>query len=160
MLKRALAISFVLVVGCGSKAATPQGPGNTVEQAGGGGGGDEAGLPPNVSDGALWTCAIEDYDPQPCKFHKESDGWHLTKVMGSQRFTATVAFTAEGMKLVGEFFCPWGDCTEPVDTTLTADGAAYGGNVAESPFRMWWDEGVAGEYGGAGYGKLTGREVE
>ena len=148
---------FVLVASCGKKAPPPAATSNDVAEERGG----DPGMPAAVTDGALWTCQIEDYDPQPCKFHQEDDGWHLTKLMGSQRFTGTAGFEPGKLAVVGEFFCPWGDCTEPVDSSLTADeGGAYTGDVAGSPVKVWWDEDLAGEWGGAGYGNRTGREVE
>lgn len=155
-------IRFTLLAGlaaCGNPAPAPQAPGNDTATAPGGGAA-EANVPAGVAEGALWTCQIEDYDAQPCKFHKEADGWHLSKLMGSQRFTGTVTFTAEGMALVGEFFCPWGDCTAKIDTTLAAEGSTYSGALDGSPVKVWWDESLAGEWGGAGYGNRTGREIE
>lgn len=142
-------------VACGKSSPGPQPPSNGVGDERGGA---ESGLPAGVSDGALWTCSIDDYDAQPCKFQKEGDGWRLTKVMGSQRFTGVVSFTGEGFSLVGEFFCPWGECDAPVDATFTTDGAAYTGVVDESQVKLWWDDANAKEFGGAGYGGLTGRE--
>ena len=67
----------------------------------------------------------------------------------------------DGFALVGEFFCPWGDCTSSVDATFApAEGEdAYSGMVDDSPVRLWWDEGNARDFGGAGYGNLTGREM-
>jgi hypothetical protein len=80
--------------------------------------------------------------------------------MGSQRFTGIVAFTAEGLALVGEFFCPWGECTEAVDTVLRpGDGPSYEGTIDGSAVRVWWDDANAKDFGGAGYGALTGREI-
>lgn len=155
-----LVITFTLALaGCGKPKPAPQPP--TSETALGGGGGGAGGVPAAVTDGALWTCQIEDYDAQPCKFHKEDDGWHLSKLMGSQRFTGVVQFSEAGMALAGEFFCPWGECTAKVNTTLTGDDTgAYTGDLDGSPVKVWWDEALAGEWGGAGYGGRTGREME
>jgi hypothetical protein len=119
----------VALAGCGKPAPAPQPPTT-----------DTGSVPAGVTDGALWTCQIEDYDAQPCKFHKEEDGWHISKLMGSQRFTGVVAFGAEGMELAGEFFCPWGECTADVHTTLTGDeSGAYTGEIDGSPVKVWWD---------------------
>lgn len=143
-------------VACSKQAPPPPPPQNAL--AAEPGPVDE--LPAGVSDGALWTCALDDYEPQPCKFHREGEVWHLTKVMGSQRFTTTAAFTTAGIELVGQFFCPWGECDDTIATTLTVADRGYAGRVAGSQLRLWWDAGNAGEYGGAGYGGLTGRETD
>ena len=45
-----------------------------------------------MTDGALWTCQISDYDPQPCKLSKTDGGWSLTKLLGSQRFRGSIAW--------------------------------------------------------------------
>lgn len=148
-------LAGLAVVACSKSSPAPQGPSNgTADERGAA----PENVPAGVSDGAMWTCSIDDYDPQPCKFTKDGDGWRLTKLMGSQRFTGVVAFTGEGFSLVGEFFCPWGECDAPVDATFTTDGSAYTGVVDESQVKLWWDDANAKEYGGAGYGGLTGRE--
>ena len=153
-------VGFVAAAGvaCGSKAATPAAEpiGNEAPETGNAAA--ASGAPAEVTDGALWTCQIEDYDPQPCKFHREQDGWHLTKVLGSQRFEGTTTFTESAFHLVGEFFCPWGDCTAAIDTLFQGDGTSFTGTIESSPVRVWWDANNAAEYGGAGYGGLTGRE--
>jgi hypothetical protein len=64
------------------------------------------------------------------------------------------------MALAGEFFCPWGDCTAQLDVSLDGDGSSYSGSLDGTPVKVWWDESLAGEWGGAGYGGRTGREVE
>jgi hypothetical protein len=147
-----IVIAFTMAA-CGKPAPGPQAPGNDTAAEEG------AAVPAAVTDGALWTCQIEDYDAQPCKFHKEADGWHVSKLMGSQRFTGLVVFTAEGMALAGEFFCPWGECTEQFNTVLTPGEGSFEGVVDESQVRVWWDDTNARDFGGAGYGALTGREI-
>ncbi|MBL8626740.1 MAG: hypothetical protein JNK64_35960 [Myxococcales bacterium] len=141
---------------CGGRATPPPTIGNTaVPQAP-----DDAA--PGQRDGALWTCQIDDYDPQPCKLSRDdAGGWRLTKLLGSQRFRGTMEFHADGARLVGEYFCPWGSCTEAIDVAFTrADDGAYVGEVTEGrdPLRVQYDAANDAAFGGAGYGGLTGDE--
>ena len=112
-------------------------------------------------DGALWTCQIGDYDPQPCKLSKAGDGWSLTKLLGSQRFRGELSWLRpDQARFIGTFFCPWGMCDEAMavvfvrqagDTFVTTD---FGGDSIS----LRYDQALANAWGGAGYGGLTGDE--
>jgi hypothetical protein len=122
--------------------------------------------------GAYW-CTIESggytYDPYPCVIRRVDSRFVLAKLGGSQRFTGEVRAARAGFTFDGEFYCPWGDCTQrmhgvfvpaqggyqfqddhiTVRMTKAADGA-YGG-VA------YGGDGYGGfGYGGATYGKNRG----
>lgn len=163
VLTRAMAAASALAMAaCGGGAAKVTTVGNT----GGGGGGRaiEASLPGFV-DGALWSCQIGDYDPQPCRLSQRGGGWQLTKLMGSQRFDGAVSRRGVTLAFDGDYFCPWGDCTTPMVVEFTPDGpdaaygpAAYVTTFGDDEIRLRWDADLDNEYGGAGYGKLTGRE--
>lgn len=156
-----LAAAGLVAAACGARATTPSPPANSVASAPGPLAA-EPGLPPGVTAGALWTCVIDDYPAQPCKFHQDGGQWRLTKLLGSQRFDGAVSFSAGAIRVVGQFFCPWGDCTVAIDTAFVPDGPAaanqYTAVVDGSTIGLRWDEANAAEYGGAGYGGLTGQE--
>ncbi len=125
-------------------------------------------LPPahvsGMRDGALWTCRIDDYDDQPCKLTREPDGWHLTKLLGSQRFTGAVMFAGDATRLFGRFFCPWGDCDADLDVRFTKDEHGYTGQMPSGPtvpgamLNFRYDAANDEAFAGAGYGGLTGLE--
>ncbi len=156
----ALAMTVVaagLLAACSSAAApsisnTTVGSDAPVELA--------AGLGPGFTDGALWTCQISDYDPQPCKVSRRGRGWQLVKLLGSQRFAGALAKAGDGLAFDGGFFCPWGACDAPMRVQFDPDGgaAAYKTVYEGDEIRLRYDEALAGEWGGAGYGGLTGRE--
>jgi hypothetical protein len=154
--------AVVVAVACGGKSTPPAAPiANETVDPTGGGGAPEPGVPAGVTSGALWTCMIEDYDAQPCKFHREGSDWHLTKLLGSQRFTGVVTFDGDAaFRYVGQFFCPWGACDAALDTTFTRSDERYQATLDNAPVTLWWDEALASEWGGAGYGNLTGRESD
>ena len=55
------------------------------------------------------------YPDFACIVFTQADGTRrLEKLSGSQRFQGTVTPTAEGFAFTGEYFCPYGDCTEAV----------------------------------------------
>jgi hypothetical protein len=86
---------------------------------------------------------------------REGRVW-LEKVSGSQRFRGWVSATdGGGFAFDGEMYCPWGDCTEPMQAGFVPDGAGV--------YRARWigRDGepdvitlryTPGGYGGAGYG--------
>ena len=117
-----------------------------------------------LRDGALWTCQIDDYDPQPCRLARDGRAWSLAKLLGSQRFRGAVVFGDGGARLTGEFFCPWGDCTMPLDVAFEREGDGYvsapaePSAVAPPTLRFRYDAADDAAFGGAGYGRLTGTE--
>jgi len=122
--------------------------------------------------GAYW-CTIESggytYDPYPCVIRRVENRFVLAKLGGSQRFTGVVKPTRKGFSFEGEFYCPWGDCSQEMrgvfvprnggfefqDAHIAVHmkpapqeafgGVAYGGD----------GYGGFGEWGGAGYGGAT-----
>lgn len=155
--------AVVVAVACGGKSTTPPQdpltnntvePGTALEPA-------DPNVPPGVRDGALWTCQIGDYDPQPCKFHRDGNEWRLTKLLGSQRFEGVVHFSGEAsFHFVGQYFCPWGDCTEAMDLTFARGDRGYAADFGGDTITAQWSAELASEWGGAGYGNLTGREAD
>lgn len=111
-------------------------------------------------DGALWTCQIGDYDPQPCKLSNAGDGWSLTKLLGSQRFRGSIDWQdADHASFAGAFFCPWGACDEPMEVVFTRDGGdAFTTDFGGDSISLRYDQALANAWGGAGYGGLTGDE--
>ena len=115
---------------------------------------------PGFKDGALWTCQIGAYDPQPCKVSRGDGGWQLTKLLGSQRFAGSLAKAGEGLAFDGGFFCPGGACDEPMQVQFDPDGggSSYKAMFEGDEIRLRYDEALESEWGVAGYGGLTGRE--
>jgi hypothetical protein len=156
-----LTLTVALIAGCGGSTASAPPPapvGNTAPSP------EDALVATSASDGktdgALWSCQISDYDPQPCRLERAEGGWYLRKLMGSQRFKGTVTFAGEtAFDFAGSFFCPWGDCTSPM--TARFDKAADGGyttSYQNDVIRIAWDSKLASEWGGAGYGGLSGED--
>jgi len=154
------AVAAVGAASCGAKDKPATMPiGNDTTETTGGPLVAADGAPAEVTDGALWSCQISDYDPQPCKFQRDGGGWKLTKLLGSQRFEGAVTFGGEAsMRFVGQYFCPWGACDQAMDVTFTKADNAFRGTFDDDPITVQWDAASAGEWGGAGYGGLTGHE--
>lgn len=161
MIARTSMIAIALgAAACGGRAAPAPTIGNTTAQ--------EAPplAPTGLRDGALWTCQIDDYDPQPCKLSRDGQGWRLAKLLGSQRFRGAVIFREGGARFLGEYFCPWGDCTMAIDVDFSRDedGGAYvgqartDGDIQPPTLRFQYDPANDAAFGGAGYGGLTGDE--
>jgi len=155
--------TFALALGataCGGPGAPPPTIANTAAHA------PPPFAPTGLRDGALWTCQIDDYDPQPCRLSRDGRGWRLAKLLGSQRFRGAVIFREDGARFLGEYFCPWGDCTMGIDVDFTrdADDGAYvgqartDGDIQPPTLRFQYDPANDAAFGGAGYGGLTGDE--
>ena len=131
----------------------------TIENTGSEALGQPAQAGAGFRDGALWSCQISDYDAQPCKLSQTADGWQLTKLLGSQRFTGRLTPVGKALAFDGEFFCPGGDCPPPMQVESQPDGeAASAAEFGGDQVHLRYDDALANEYGGAGYGGLTGRE--
>jgi hypothetical protein len=68
---------------------------------------------------AAYLCSIEDggyrYPQMPCVVKNVGDGRYvLAKLAGSQRFRGEVHAVGGGFSFDGEYYCPWGDCTQPM----------------------------------------------
>lgn len=149
-----LASLVVVAAACGGKPAPSAPIANTGSSQPLVAAGDDG-----MIDGALWTCQISDYDPQPCKLAQTPDGWTLTKLLGSQRFRGAIDFDGgDRARFVGEFFCPWGDCTQAMEVDFVREGGAYTTAFSNDTVSVRYDAALASEWGGAGYGGLTGDE--
>lgn len=148
-----VALSTLALAACPAKKS-PSGPvGNTGDPK------EPVDAAPGVADGALWTCQIGDYDPQPCKLSKDGAGWRLAKLLGSQRFKGTVAWPdASTIDFSGNFHCPWGDCGAEMNVTFRRSDAAFVTDFGGDAISLRYDDALATEWGGAGYGGLTGDE--
>lgn len=157
---RAALLILGLATACGGRAAPAPTIANTAAQDA------PVEVASGLRDGALWTCQIDDYDPQPCKLSRDGSGWRLAKLLGSQRFRGAVVFRDGGARFLGEYFCPWGDCTMAIDVDFTRDedGGAYvgqartDGDIQPPTLRLQYDQANEAQFGGAGYGGLTGDE--
>jgi hypothetical protein len=117
-------------------------------------------MTPGFRDGALWSCQISDYDPQPCRLREDGGGWELRKLLGSQRFVGQVAEDGDALRFSGRFFCPWGACDATMEVSFAREGDGYRGTFEGDDIRLRYDQALEAEYGGAGYGGLTGEETE
>lgn len=151
---RSCALAALLTLACGGSAAPTTTP---IENRGAGG---PMAAGPSQRDGALWTCQIGDYDPQPCKLTQAGDAWRLAKLLGSQRFRGEVRFGPDVADFTGEFFCPWGDCAEPMIVRFNRvdDAEVYATTFAGDVISLRYDPQLEEAYAGAGYGGLTGDE--
>lgn len=148
-----MAAALALAACHGGKAAT-----QPVANSGGGAGGALVVPASGFRDGALWSCQISDYDPQPCKLSRAGDHWQLRKLLGSQRFTGQLVELAGTLRFSGRFFCPWGDCTRTMQVEFQPDGDGYVTTFGDDQVRLRHDDALEAEYGAAHYGGLTGEE--
>lgn len=114
---------------------------------------------------AAYWCSIRsgeyEYPAMPCVIRKERGRYVLAKLAGSQRFRGVVRTRAdsEGFTFDGEFYCPWGDCTQPLHGVFMPidDGRLRGTftdqSIVVTMTRTSGVEAFGGSgYGGAGYG--------
>lgn len=148
-----LAAALALAACHGGKPSAP-----VVGNSGGGEGGAPIALASGFRDGALWSCQISDYDPQPCKLSRQGEHWWLAKLLGSQRFEGQVVELEGALRFSGRFFCPWGDCTADMEVEFRPDGDGYLTSFGDDQVRLRHDDALEAEYGAAGYGGLTGEE--
>jgi len=86
-----------------------------------------------------YTCTIQGddgdkYPSFPCVVATSNGQVRLEKVAGSQRIRGAVTMTEGGFRFEGEFFCPYGDCAEPVVAEFhrTGDERHYVGVIKTS----------------------------
>lgn len=148
----AVSLSTLALAACPAKKSTNDPIANTGDKA-------PPADDPSMTDGALWTCQIGDYDPQPCKLSKDGEGWRLAKLLGSQRFKGTATWSSpDAIDFAGQFHCPWGSCDEPMNVTFKRDANDFKADFSSEVVSLRWDAALAAEWGGAGYGNLTGDE--
>ncbi len=101
-----------------------------------------------------YACAIEDsgyrYPPFRCEIKQDGPRLVLVKLDGSQRFEGEVQQTRDGLAFTGQFYCPWGDCTQSLHGvfTSTSDGGMKG-TFSDAKFVVWMQP-TGGLYGGMG----------
>ena len=106
--------------------------------------------------GAYW-CQIEDagfvYPQFPCAIRKIEDHFVLAKLGGSQRFEGEVTPLGKGFSFAGQFFCPWGDCTQALHGTFkpTSRGGLRG-TFSDAKFVVRMKPAPDSAFGGVSYG--------
>lgn len=151
----ALGASVAAASACSSPARTPAPIANTPSEP------PRAPTPDaaRLVDGALWACQVDDHAPQPCRLKRIGDTWTLTKLLGSLRFRGRFLLGEDDTaRFVGNLFCPREDCGAYIEVELHRAGAAYQGALAGATLSVRYDRALATEWGGAGYGRLTGDE--
>jgi hypothetical protein len=103
--------------------------------------------------GAYW-CTITSgeftYDPYPCVIRRVERRFVLAKLGGSQRFTGEVRANAGGFTFDGEFYCPWGDCTQRMHGVFVPAQGGFEYQDDHIIVRMM--KAADGAYGGVAYG--------
>jgi hypothetical protein len=82
----------------------------------------------------VYTCSINeggyDYDPFRCEVRDRDQTQYLAKVAGSVQLGGVVRPAAGGgFRFVGLRFCPWGDCTERVESVFAPIAGGYRGEI-------------------------------
>jgi hypothetical protein len=106
---------------------------------------------------AAYYCSIQDggfrYPAYPCAVRKIDGRWVLAKLAGSQRFRGEVRPRGEGFAFDGEFYCPWGDCTQPLHGEFRAiGGGALRGTFVDASMVVVLKPAPDAAFGGASYG--------
>ncbi len=148
------------VAGAAAVACMTASPGGrkVVENVPDGASGGRAELP----DGS-YACSIEEsgykYPPFACVVSTSGGRTRLEKLGGSQRIRGDVTFTgAGGFRFEGEFYCPWGDCTQAIAGDFHGtNGQDFVGEFLTSTGTVifalrYLPGGGADSYGGGAYG--------
>ncbi len=104
-----------------------------------------------------YYCSIEDggfrYPAYPCAIRKIEGRWMLAKLAGSQRFRGELTPLGDGFRFAGEFYCPWGDCTQGLHGELRPLGnGALRGTFRDSSIVVVLEPAPDEAFGGASYG--------
>lgn len=160
-------LASILAAACsGGSKGGPSGGGDTI--------GNRGPLVTNDSSDmtAAYWCSITsgefDYPAMPCVIRNVGGRFMLAKLAGSQRFRGVVKPRGDGFTFDGEFYCPFGDCTQPLRGVFarTADGKLRGTfndttiivtmTRTQENDGAWGGVGYGGDsYGGFGYGGST-----
>jgi hypothetical protein len=121
---------------------------------------------------AAYWCSIRsgefEYPAMPCVIRTVRGELMLEKLAGSQRFRGVVRPRGEGFTFDGEFFCPWGDCTQPLRGVFQPIGEGRLRGTFDdksivvtltraSGVEAFGGSGYGGAaYGGSGYGSFGG----
>lgn len=143
----------IAVIACGGKAATTND--TTLSNR-------DAPLTASVQDiTASYWCSIRsgehDYPPMPCVVRREHGRYMLAKLAGSQRFRGVIQPRGDGFTFDGEFYCPWGDCTQPLHGVFARqqDGTLRGTFDDKSIVVTMTRAADPNTFAGAGYGGDT-----
>jgi hypothetical protein len=106
---------------------------------------------------AGYYCSIQDgdfkYPAFPCALKKVDGRWMLAKLAGSQRFRGEVTPRGDGFWFAGEFYCPWGDCTQPLHGVFEAAGnGRLRGTFTDASMVITLEPAPDAAFGGASYG--------
>ncbi|HEY5945181.1 MAG TPA: hypothetical protein VIV40_06805 [Kofleriaceae bacterium] len=106
---------------------------------------------------AAYYCSIQDggfkYPAYPCAVRKIDGHWMLAKLAGSQRFRGEVKPLGKGLSFDGEFYCPWGDCTQPLHGEFKPAGnGALRGTFRDASIVIVLQPAPDAAFGGATYG--------
>ena len=104
-----------------------------------------------------YYCSIQDggfkYPRFPCAVRKVEGRWMLAKLAGSQRFRGEIKPQGDGFVFAGEFYCPWGDCTQPLHGVFKAIGnGALRGTFRDATMSVVLEPAPDAAFGGATYG--------
>ena len=131
-----------------------------IASCGGGNAAIDHPAPPATIDGAYW-CSINDdgvtYPPQACTIQHVDHRLVLAKLAGSQRFEGELAPAGGGFSFEGSYFCPWGECTQPLHGTFSSSEGGLVGTFRDSTIIVRMTAVQLGGhdrmlYGGASYG--------
>ena len=106
---------------------------------------------------AAYYCSIQDgefhYPRFPCAMRKVNGRWMLAKLAGSQRFRGYVTPHVAGFAFDGEFYCPWGDCSQPLHGAFEAiGGGRLRGTFRDARMIVVLEPAPDSAFGGATYG--------
>ena len=106
---------------------------------------------------ASYFCSIEDdgykYPGYPCAIRRIEGRWMLAKLAGSQRFRGQIRAQGDGFSFEGEFYCPWGDCSQPLHGVFKPAGhGALRGTFRDAPMTVTLVPAPDSAFGGASYG--------
>ena len=106
---------------------------------------------------AAYYCSIQDgefrYPRFPCAVRKIEGHWMLAKLAGSQRFRGVVTPRGEGFTFDGEFYCPWGDCAQPLHGVFKPIGKGrLRGTFSDATMVVLLERAPDHAFGGATYG--------
>ena len=103
--------------------------------------------------GAYW-CTIESsgytYDPYPCVIRRVDNDFVLAKLGGSQRFTGVVRAVHGGFSFDGEFYCPWGDCSQRMHGVFVPRNGGF--QFQDDHIAVSLKPAPESAFGGVGYG--------
>jgi hypothetical protein len=90
------------------------------------------------------------YDPYPCVIKPMHHHLVLAKLGGSQRFTGEIRPEGSGFVFRGEFYCPWGDCTQAMNGVFVARGGGF--EYEDDHITVHMVRAPEGAFGGTAYG--------